>query len=357
MLTEESKKRYDTLVDNSHVREKLQSNSSSTIQKLTKDLEKTLYICNKIRDIPFFYLYFQPIHIANNSISFVNSKLVNSKHHADIPLEYWEKLNTNNQNNTYVLIDVPLRMTRSLCLYSYDEYFTDHCICNNKKALLAQFFHLCIFVLDAIYILQKNGVLLMHFSKSNICFNQFGNPFIQNFTHCIMCNDNNHINDLRINDNIKDIAIPIETYIIFYLKKNPHIQTLSNTQIELICQQYIDSHSIISNISLDIKKKYYDDTVKYLQPLKNKQVSYILEFLLKYIDTWDNYGVHIFYLNNILFDDLLQIITDDSKQFWNGFINIFIKNILCNPNERHNIQQTKDAVVDYLQKNIIYIKL
>ena len=354
MLTEESKKRYDKMNDIYNVREKYYSNSSSTIQKLTKDLEKTLYICSKIREIPFFYLYFQPIHIANTSMSFINSKLINSKSLTDIPLEYWEKINSNNQSNNqnsnkYVLIDTSFKMTNSLYSYSYDAYFTEHCICNNKKALLAQFFDICLFVLDAIYNLQKHGLLLMYFSKSNICFNQFGNPFIQNFTNCIEKSCIKHT-DIPIH---KDGTI--ETYIICYLNKNPHIQSLSHTQIELICQQYIESHPIISNISLDIKKKYYDDTVKYLQPLKNKSISYILEFLLKYIDTWDNYGVDIFQLNNILFDDLLQIVTEDSKQFWKGFVNIFMKNILCNPNERHNIQQTKHNVLDYLQKNIGHI--
>ena len=139
-------------------------------------------------------------------------------------------------------------------------------------------------------------------------------------------------------------------FVFDFLKKNTHIYSLSNNQIETIVKNYIDGHIIISNVSIHMKEKYYEDSVKYLQVLTNKPHIYISDFLLKYVDTWDNYGFHMFYLKDVLLNNptISPFITDDSKLFWKGFIDIFMKNILCNPNERHNIQQTKSVIVDYL---------
>jgi hypothetical protein len=59
----------------------------------------------------------------------------------------------------------------------------------------------------------------------------------------------------------------------------------------------------------------------------------------------------MFYLKEVLLNNTSttsSFITDDSKVFWKGFIDIFMKNILCNPNERHNIQQAKSVIANYL---------
>jgi hypothetical protein len=65
----------------------------------------------------------------------------------------------------------------------------------------------------------------------------------------------------------------------------------------------------------------------------------------------------MFYLKEVLLNNMhttttISFITDDSKVFWKGFIDIFMKNILCNPNERHNIQQTKSVIENYLYTKI-----
>ena len=112
-----------------------------------------------------------------------------------------------------------------------------------------------------------------------------------------------------------------------------------------------------------MREKYYEDSVKYLQVLTNKPLPYISEFLLKYADSWDNYGFHLFYLKEVLLNNTqtntytttISFITNDSKVFWKGFIDIFMKNILCNPNERHNIQQTKSVIENYLYTKIEYL--
>ena len=154
-----------------------------------------------------------------------------------------------------------------------------------------------------------------------------------------------------------------------YLKKNNHMHSLSNHQIELIVKKYVENHSIISNISLYMREKYYEDSVKYLQVLKNKPLIQILNFLLNHANTWNNYGFHMFFLKDVLLNETnantientntntIPFITEDSKVFWKGFIDIFMKNILCNPNERHNIQETKNVIVEYLNTNTKYLHI
>jgi hypothetical protein len=309
--------------------------------KLDKKLENELHISSKIEKIPFYHLYFQTIR--------VKTQLSLRQQKEEIPLEYWEKAipsnntNTTNTTNPFVLIETSSNLTNSTSIHTYDEWLYKF---DNKKEILSNVFNLCFFVFDGLQILQKHDILLLNFSKSNLCFNQFGKPFICKLNHCIEKSNLNNVTDYV------NTSAPIEMFVIDFLRKNTHIHSLSNNQIDLIVKNYIDCHIIISNISIHMKEKYYEDSLKYLQILTNKPVPYILDFLLKYVDTWDIYGFHIFYLKEVLLNNthkaIIPFITDDSKVFWKGFIDIFMKNILCNPNERHNIQQTKSVITDYL---------
>jgi hypothetical protein len=116
-----------------------------------------------------------------------------------------------------------------------------------------------------------------------------------------------------------------------------------------------------------MREKYYDDSVTYLRVLKNKPLLQILDFLLNHASTWDNYGFHMFFLKDVLLNETnatenaptntIPFIRDDSKVFWKGFIDVFMKNILCNPNERHNIEETKYIVVDYLTTKVKHLRV
>jgi hypothetical protein len=352
ILSDESQKRYNIMKLQSQTRQHPQN---ITIVKLDKNLENELYISNKIDKIPFFHLYFQTIHI-KNQLTYVNSNTTTPAiQQEEIPLEYWERIvSSNNSNaNTFKLVETSSNLTNSISMYSYDEWFNNF---DNKKEILSNIFNLCLFVFDGLQILQKHDILLLNFSKKNLCFNQFGKPFICKFNQCIEKSTLNK--NTRISCNQDILYEPIEMLVMDFLIKNTHIHSLSNHQIELIVKKYIENHSIISNISPHMREKYYEDSVQYLQVLNNKPLIEIFVFLLNYANTWDNYGFHMFFLKDVLLNTTSttsSFITEDSKVFWKGFIDIFMKNILCNPNERHNIQQTKNVIVDYLNTKIKHL--
>ena len=357
ILSNESQKRFSLYsLKTSHGENTQIHPKNITMLKLDKNLENELHISNKIEQIPFYHLYFQTIRI-KTQLSYVNSRSTQEKE--EIPLEYWEKVVTSNNssNNPFRLIETSCNLTNSTSTYTYDEWLDKF---DNKKEILSNVFNLCFFVFDGLQILQKHDILLLNFSKSNLCFNQFDKPFICKLNQCIEKSNLNNTTDLTYHVNQpynpynidqSTTTAPIEMSVFDFLKKNTHIHSLSNNQIELIVKNYIDNHIIISNTSIHIKEKYYEDSVKYLQPLTNKSIPYISNFLLKYVDTWDIYGFNMFYLKEVLLNTTSTIspfITDDSKVFWKGFIDIFMKNILCNPNERHNIQQAKSVIANYL---------
>lgn len=371
ILSDESQKRFSLFALKQNYGENPQN---VTISKLDKNLENELHISNKIEKIPFYHLYFQTIRI-KTQLSYVNSSSSSSsssrQQKEEIPLEYWEKVvpSNNSNNNPFRLIETSYNLTNSTSIYTYDEWLDKF---DNKKEILLNVFNLCFFVFDGLQILQKHDILLMNFSKSNLCFNQFDKPFICKLNHCIEKSNLNNITDLTDHVNYPynpyypynihhpNTIAPIEMFVFDFLKKNTHIHSLSNNQIELIVKNYIDNHIIISNTSIHMKEKYYDDSVKYLQILTNKPIPYISNFLLKYVDTLDIYGFHMFYLKEVLLNTTSttsSFITDDSKVFWKGFIDIFMKNILCNPNERHNIQQTKSVIADYLYTKMKHLQV
>ena len=364
-LSDESQERFSLFELTSNYGEKTYPHPTPqniTMLKLDKNLEKELHISNKIEKIPFYHLYFQTIRI-KTLLSYVNSSVSTSIQEKEvIPLEYWEKVvpsnNTKTKTNPFRLIESSCSFTNSTSLYTYVEWLHKF---ENKKELLSNIFDLCFFVLDGLQTLQKHDILLVNFSKSNLCFNQFGKPFI-----CILyqyIEKSGSLNDII--DHIEEVNTnsPIEMYVFDFLKKNKHIHCLSNNQIELIVKNYIDNHMIISHLSIHMKEKYYEDSVKYLQVLTNKPPTYISDFLLNYVDTWSIYGFYIFYLNEVLLNNTTttttttSFITDDSKVFWKGFIDLFVKNILCNPNERHNIQQFKSELIEYLYAKTKYLRV
>ena len=373
ILSDESKKRSEMKLQY-HDGEKTQTHQrpqNITIAKLDKNLEKELYISNKIDKIRFFHLYFQTIHIhIKTQLSYVDSRSTSSSREQkeEIPLEYWERIvssdNTDADADTFKLVETSSNLTNSIAIYKYDEWFNKF---DNKKEILSNIFNLCLFILDGLQLLQKNDILLLNFSKSNLCFNQFGKPFICKFDQCIEKSTLHKISQITCDQDI--LCEPIEIFVMGYFKKNNHMHSLSNHQIELIVKKYVDNHSIISNISLHMREKYYEDSVKYLQVLKNKPLIQILNFLLNHANTWDNYGYHMFFFKDILLNNAnantientntnaIPFITEDSKVFWKGFIDIFMKNILCNPNERHNIQETKNVIVEYLNTNTKYLHI
>ena len=370
ILSDESQKRYNIMKLQYHHGEKTQTHQhpqNITIAKLDKNLEKELYISNKIDKIRFFHLYFQTIHIhIKTQLSYVDSRSTSSSREQkeEIPLEYWERIvssdNTNTDADTFKLVETSSNLTNSIAIDKYDEWFNKF---DNKKEILSNIFNLCLFVLDGLQILQKNDILLLNFSKSNLCFNQFGKPFICKFDQCIEKSTLHKISQITCDQDI--LCETIEMFVMGYLIKNTHMHSLSNHQIELIVKKYVENHSIISNISLHMREKYYEDSVKYLQVLKNKPLIQILNFLLNHANTWDNYGFHTFFLKEVLLNNAntientnaIPFITEDSKVFWKGFIDIFMKNILCNPNERHNIQETKNVIVEYLNTNTKYLHI
>jgi hypothetical protein len=369
ILSDESQKRYNIMKLQYHDGENTQTSQhpqNITILKLDKNLEQELHISNKIYKIPFFHLYFQTIHI-KKQLSYVNSRSTKQPLQTEeIPLEYWERIlpsNNNTTDNPFTLVETSSNLTNSTRIYNYDEWFNKF---DNKKEILSNIINLILFVFDGLYILQKHDVLLLNFSKSNLCFNQFGKPFICKFNHCIEKTSLHKISQITSSNN-DSLNEPIEMFVMDYLRKNKEIYSLSNHQIELIVKKYTDNHSIISNLSVHMREKYYDDSVTYLQVLKNKPIIEILDFLLNHANTWDNYGFHMFFLKDVLLNDTnatenvttntktIPFMREDSKVFWKGFIDIFMKNILCNPNELHNIEETKHIVVDYLNTKMKHL--
>jgi hypothetical protein len=359
-LSEESKKRYDKMTHHEDCREK-QPNiySSINIQKLSEELEYALHICNKISKIPFFHMYFQLIY-KNNQLSFVSSSASN-KTNKYIPLEYMKKIEMDDSNK-YVLINTNMKLTKSLCLYSYNKYFSILYF-RKKREICTKMFNIIFFILDALHILHRHGLFLLYFSKDNLCFNQIEILFIQNFKYCVEKVDesttNRSINiDYLCNDN-EIIHAPLELWVIHYLKSQD-IQSLSSQHIETICKNYIHNHIILKTIPLNEKEDHYHKSIQYLQPLINIPIVDNIKFMLKYMDTWDNYGFHIFLLNQIIFKDiiLVQLKTNyEADIFWNGIISLCLENILCNPDKRHNIKQTKNRIMEYLNENTKYLRI
>ena len=194
------------------------------------------------------------------------------------------------------------------------------------------------FLLNSLLKLQEINVCFFNLSIKNIVFTKKYKPILQNFETSLLldkCCDIEYFS--KIFDKIDDYVYkPVEIHVIFYLIKNDQ-DSLSFTEIETICSNFIKNMRILSFFSLKFKEEYYKICMNCLKKYINKPKLEIIKTILTYSNTWDNYELSILYLHiigNITRTFLLK------DTFMNKLIIILTKNIGADPTTRNTIIET-----------------
>lgn len=185
--------------------------------------------------------------------------------------------------------------------------------------------------------LNKMNVCFYNISLENIYIYENYKPLLGDFQKSIII-DNLSLNYLskimEKNDNF--IYKPIETHILFYLLiKNE--ETITHDLSNEIINNYINNFKILKFLTLS----FYDEMKKslhlFMKKYINKSKTYIIEELVQYIETWDNYSIGFIYL--YILSNIINIF-ELKNTFMNDFTSLVLKTIHFLPSKRENLLET-----------------
>ena len=194
------------------------------------------------------------------------------------------------------------------------------------------------YLLNTLIMVNEKNICFFHLSAKNIFFTDHYKPIIKNFENSIILDNLKNDYFIKIIENSEDVTNkPLEVFLLNYLIRFDE-ESLSESLIDIICEKYIKNLKFLEFFSKDYNKKYKNECIKTLKKYINKPKEIIMNDILKYINTWDNYSISILYLDIVI----IMIKTFSLKgTFINKFVTILLKNILPEPSKRESLHNTQ----------------
>jgi hypothetical protein len=201
------------------------------------------------------------------------------------------------------------------------------------------------YLLKSLMILNHNKICFYNMNTKTIVFDKSYKPILRNFSLSIEMNaliDNNNETDEKYLENIMLCTEnytfkPLEIHVLYHLI-NEEEETISYSSIETICDYFVENNCVINLFSQRYRENYYKLCVDTLKEYINKPKKEIVNNILGFWKTWDNYNLNVLYL---------YFIGNFNKTFslHDGFLGKFVillsKNIHPDPSKRESLEKTK----------------
>jgi hypothetical protein len=200
------------------------------------------------------------------------------------------------------------------------------------------------YLLNSLLKLQKNHICYFNLFSRSIVFSEENNrPLIQHFEYSLY--NNKRLNEEQlctIVEKTKNFSCkPVEIHLLFFILKNKKDTLLSYLEIEEISTNFVDNlMDVFSLFSNEYRKKYQESCVDYLKKYINQTKTQIVQDLLNYLDTWDNFSLSVLYL---YFVGNMILIFDLKKSFINEWSKILYRNLDPDPKKRYTLDVTKQT--------------
>jgi hypothetical protein len=297
------------------------------IKKITlfEKCENEIKISEKIKEIPYFFLYFSEIK---------KFKILKISEIDEYDIESSEFL----EKNDYVLL-----WKEKLFHNSFSNFFST---LTSSKEKCRFFLDSYIYLLKAIDTLNTAGIVYFDITDKKVGFNQKKQPLLHDFSKSFALSDNFHILKRVFSIHKPDsFTLPLETHILTFVnEKLRENERISQTNIEDICRDFIVKNHSLRVFSHEFIKNYFNICV--LQALSfsliNEPREKIFEKLLIHAKTWDNYGLSALFLS--MFSQIQ--VNEEFKPFFDGFSRLLFLNMSPDPEKRLTPKQTIDRFED-----------
>jgi len=260
------------------------------IKVFSPQVKAEIVINYQITQIPKFELYFDPV-------------------------QYYKTLKKNDKEYA-VLYKIPQTF------FPFKEYFKSL----SSRELSVSIFESYKYLLKTASLLQTYEICYGNFSPDTICFNEKKNPILFDFE------SSSNYQDQIINVSLSQFK-PLEIYMIHYLQT--HSGRLSYSNIETICEDF--SKNSVLFLSSQEKEEGVKKAILLLKPFVNVPSDVIMNYLQKYINTWDIYELNMMFLE--LSYELGSDVLPKHKKYMDVFINHLKNCLVLDPSKRENVQQ------------------
>jgi hypothetical protein len=238
--------------------------------------------------------------------------------------------NNHNNNHKYVLLEY-----NKLERLDFDDFLIK---LTTPKLFIFHLLDSYEILLNSLLDLEKINVCFFNLSTTNIIFTQTYKPMLRNFNTSLLldkCSDIDYF--WQMIDKISDYTYkPIEIHVIFYLIKNNE-DSLSFSAIDSISNNFVENMSILSLFSQEYRENYYKTSMDCLKKYINKPKSEIINQILLYSNTWDNYELSILYLH--IFSNITRTFSLNDTLI-NKLTNTLSKNIGPDPTKRETLTKS-----------------
>jgi len=305
-------------------------NYISKIQIKNFSSDNEINIGKIIKTIPRFYYYFVPaIYHCNINISEFKNKDINQ----------CKFLKHTKGTTPFILLKMPFIGYKKQTI-SYSDYIIQKL---NDRELLLNLIDSYQHLLFALELLGNYDICHFDLNETNILFSQTRNtPLIIDFGLSIpikMLTDKDYGNYFYIY--IPEYYYwPLEVHYINFLLHESGDPTYED--ITSMASRYVKNNiPLTQNFSKGFLEKFEAECAQVLDGYRLKSI--MVEDLLTYWHTWDNYALSIMYLRILFYLNITEegvVYTENS--FVSSFSEILLQNIHPNPQRRLTIQETRN---------------
>tara|TARA_Y100000389_G_C17467476_1_gene526948 strand:- start:1590 stop:2723 length:1134 start_codon:yes stop_codon:yes gene_type:complete len=299
-------------------------NETSVVTKLQRkdfNSDNEIKIGNLVKNISFFKDFFLPvINTCPIDIRLIDKKLIDD---CDI---------VKDSEKDYLLMNIPY-----ISNSPFTNIFKIGAI--NHKHFVLQFTETYNYLLLAIKKLVEAKIVHFDLKTDNILYNSITkDPQIIDFGISIPINN---LNKKNMEEYFyiygPDYYVwPLEVHIIGYIL-NETKNNLTINDAKLISNEYVKNNDGLNIFSQNFRTLYQNNCEKIISQYVDKPRNYVINELLKYYDTWDNYSVSIIFLK------FFEYIFPSGFYKNNLLISIsqlLLLNISPNPLKRFNLDET-----------------
>jgi hypothetical protein len=303
------------------------------IKQLTFITKNELAVCKKIQQIKYYFLKYEII-VSYSSIQVgkMNNYVI-------------DQLDTvYNTNNQYLLLEYnqPYNPIQQPLIDFEDFLFT----IKTPKPFIYHIIDSYDNIIHNLIALEDNSVCLFDLSSDSIIFTiHTYRPILKNFENSIVIDK---LNDSKVNQsyivniirNIKNFTYkPLEIHLLFYIVMNNEI-TLSYSLMEIICDNFIKNLTVLEHFSPEYTNSFRNECILFLKSFINKDKTFIIDEIIQYYKSWDNYSISILYIH--LFSTITHVFSLQ-ETFINKMTTILLNNIHPNPSKRETLKTTIEA--------------
>ena len=224
-------------------------------------------------------------------------------------------------------------------------------------------------LLNSFHRLEQVGVCYYNFSPEYLSFDEYYKPKLTQFDKSIQTGKINEQFLVSLIRETKDFTHkPLEVHLLFYLIVN-NVDLLTDDLIMIICDTFIENLAILGLFSQQYKDLHKNECLSFLGRYLNKGRAEIIADVLKYIDTWDNYGLSMLYLHLIgniasafslkgtIMSKLIALFTKnisptpETRNTLQNTISIY-KKLYCDFNDWSFVEQIQDEAIDVLHEKL-----